>query len=295
MIHSAVEGKAYYEDENNTISNANVELVYNRINAQNISIVEEEILVGTTTTDSNGKYAFTDLMPGEYNLTITKGDVYSSFEQISINENETLSHNVSLELVPVTTTGYTEYNGEIVGGIPIKFGPDASVENNTVQNQQVNSDEDGFYLINLIPGSYNVTVEKKDSQGQVLIYSFVGKLELQQAEGTKSYDISLAKNSTTVSGYTSYAGANVINITNIKFVPDGAVANNTAVYSKTISSNAAGYYTVELSPGSYNISVNHPFNESGKNYSYTFEGQKDITSIEPPITYNIAMSRVERD
>jgi len=95
MKHSSINGKVYYNDENDVVSDANVELVYKRmdINGQN---VEEEILANTTTTDSNGRYAFTNLIPGEYELTVTKGDLYRSFVQISLGENETLSQNVSI-------------------------------------------------------------------------------------------------------------------------------------------------------------------------------------------------------
>jgi len=292
MKHSSIAGKVYHNDENDTISDANVELVYKRmdINGQN---VEEEILTGTTTTDSDGKYSFVDLVPGEYNLTVTKGDSYRSVEQIPLGENQTLSYNVSLELMPVTTTGYTRYNGQAVGGIPITFSSDGFVENNTAKDETVTSADNGSYTIALTPGAYNVTVEKKESS--IVVYSFNDKLTVSTGEVEVVKPISLTKNSATVSGFTSYAGVNIANITNIKFEPNGAVAGNTAIYSRTVSSNETGYYTLELSPGSYNVSVNYKFNQSGQNYTYTFEGKKDISSIEPPITYNIAMSRVERD
>lgn len=288
MKHSGVEGKVYYNTENNTISGANVELTYNRMDMGG-NVSEEIPAVAVTTTDSNGKYAFTDLIPGEYNLTVTKDNTYRSVETISLNENETLSQNVSLELVPVTTTGYTRYNNMAVGSIPITFSPDGSHPDNTAKVAQVTSAENGSYSIDLTPGYYNVTVEKKDSLSQVLVYSFNGKLEnVSIEEAPRFYDISLTKNSTTVSGFTSYAGANIANITEITFEPN---ENNTAGYG-VATSNETGYYTVELSPGSYNVSVSHPFSEGGQNYTYKFEGKIVVpVPLIDKIPYNIVMTR----
>lgn len=289
MKHSSITGKVNYSDDE--ISDANVELIYKRMTIDG-KTVEKEILAGTTTTDGAGKYTFSDLVPGEYNLTVAKGNSYRLIKEITIEEDATMSYNVTLDLMPVTTSGSTKYNNQAVGAIQITFSPDGLEEDNTAKTSQTTSAQNGSYSINLMPGYYNVTVEKKT--GDVLIYSYTGKLVLPIGKGTETYDIPLTKNSITVSGYTSYAGANVVNVTNIKFEPDSNVVNNTAKSSSTISSNSAGYYTVELSPGSYNVSVYHEFNQSGQNYTYTFEGKKDISSTDP-ITYNIAMSRVERD
>jgi len=293
MKYSSIAGEVYYNDKNDTMSGANVELTYKRMTIDGKN-VEEEILTGTTTTDGNGKYAFSDLVPGEYNLTVTQGESYRSVEPISLGENETLSRNVSLGLVPVTTKGDTKYNGQAVGSIPITFSADGSVENNTAKDATVTSANNGSYMIDLTPGSYNVTVAKKVGVGQVLVYSFNGKLVVSIGEGETTKLISLTKNSTTVSGFTSYAGTNVANITSIIFDTNEAVANNTAQYSST-SSNETGYYTIELPIGSYNVSVSYKFNQSGQNYTYTFNGNLVISEVPSKITYNIAMTRKERD
>lgn len=294
MKHSAIEGNVFFEDESNTISDASVKLTYNRMDL--LGDIEEEIFVNSTTTDTEGKFAFSKtLVPGEYELNITKENKYRKVEQITLNENETLYINVSLEFTPVTVAGYTTYNGDAVGEVDISFSPDESVENNTAIEQSVTSGEDGLYEIDLAPGSYNVIVEEEDEE--ILVYSFYDKLNVSVGEASKSYDISLSKNSVTVSGHTSFEGTNKGNVTNIKFEPDVSVVNNTAIYSRTVQSNEIGQYSLELSPGSYIVTVNHSFGENGQNYTYTFNGTLTIEEkdIKLGITYNIAMARSETE
>lgn len=293
--HSSVNGKVYYNEESNVIGGANVELTYKRTDIYNN--IEKEIVVANTTTDSNGRYSFTDLVSGDYNITVTKLDpntnreLYSAVEEVTLSQNETLSQNISLELVPVNTTGYTRYSGQAIGGIDVVFTPDASDVNNTAAQDQVTTDASGHYQINLTPGTYVVSVAK--TLQNVLVYSFSGNLVLTPAQGTKSYDISMTKNSSTVSGYTTYSSVNAPNVSTIIFAPNTAVADNTAIYTVTTSSNSTGYYVAELSPGSYNVSVSYDFNESGQNYTYTYNANIEANSV-APMTYNIAMTRESR-
>jgi len=300
MKHSAIEGKVFFEDESNTISDASVKLTYRRKDpAGNI---EEEILVNSTTTGANGEFNFSKtLVSGEYELNVTKGNEFRKAEQITLNENETLVHNVLLEFTPVTVTGAATYNGIAVGEVDISFSPDESVENNTAIEQTVTSGEDGLYEIDLSPGSYRVTVEDyeivEEERERILVYSFYDKLNVSVGEISKSYDISLSKNSATVRGYTSFEGTNKANVTNIKFEPNISVVNYSAIYSRTVQSNETGQYSLELSPGSYIVTVNHSFSENGQNYTYTFNGTLTIEEkdIELGITYNIAMAKSETE
>jgi len=292
--HSAIEGKVFFEDETNTISDASVKLTYLRKDPA--GILREEIFVDSKTTDANGEFAFPKmLLPGEYELNVTKEDKYRKVEQITLAENETLTHDISLEYTPATITGSATYNGNAVGAVDISFSSDESIENNTAVEQTVTSGEDGLYVVDLTPGNYNVIVGMEDEE--ILVYSFYDKLNVSVGEVSKSYNIPLSKNSVTVSGYTSFEGTNKVNITNIKFEPDYSVENNTAIYSKTVQSNEIGHYSLELSPGSYIVTVNHSFSENNQNYTYTFDGTLTIeeNDIELGITYNIAMAKSETE
>jgi len=102
MKHSSIAGKVYYNDEDNSIGGADVELTYNRMDISG-QTVEAEILAGTTTTDSNGEYAFSDLVPGVYLINATKFNTttghldYYAEEYITLEENEIKSFNISVK------------------------------------------------------------------------------------------------------------------------------------------------------------------------------------------------------
>ena len=139
----------------------------------------------------------------------------------------------------------------------------------------------------LTPGAYNVTVKK--TEGATTVYTFSGKLSLFIGEGTASYNLTLTKASVTVSGSTTYNGVGKANMTVI-FTKDLAVENNTAV-TTSVKANASGVYTIELTPGSYNVSVDELLNESGINVSYTGTGVITVRSGDAPRVFDIILTR----
>jgi hypothetical protein len=68
------------------------------------------------------------------------------------------------------------------------------------------------------------------------------------------------------------------------------VENKPAVET-SVKSSTTGSYTIELTPGSYNISVEELVNESGQNVTYTFSGQLTVTAGEAPQTFDIILAR----
>ncbi|UCF50205.1 MAG: glycosyltransferase family 39 protein [Thermoplasmatales archaeon] len=287
LKNSSIEGKVFFEDESNPIGNAPILLIYQRMNIQ--GGVDEEFLVGSIDTDANGKYAFYDLVPGEYKLQVEKDLTYRSYEEITLGENETKYHNVSMELTPVRVFGSTIYKAEGLKEIGIFFKPDESVENNTAVESSISSDENGFFEVDIPPGSYNVEVDEKI--GNILVYSFEGYLELQLGEGRRGYNISITKHSSNISGYTLLNGEKIDNVTKIRFIPDLSIENNSAIYGFTTESDETGYYSLELSPGYYNVSVEHEFIEDDKNYTYVFSS-KFVVDVEPSIyKYDISVTK----
>ena len=289
--HSSIKGKVYYDNESNTINDTTILLIYKRMNI--MGEVDEQFLVDNIDTDSKGRYVFSDLVPGDYEMQIQKEFKYRTLEEITLGENETLYYNISLEIQPVRVHGNTTYKGNKVNDINISFLPDPSVENNTAEEGTIDSTDDGYYEIDLYPGLYNVTVEEKE--GNILVYSFEGKLDLQFGEGFRSFEISLTKHSTNVSGFVSLKGKNIENITEIRFLPDNSIGNNSAIYSVIAETDEAGFYALELSPGSYNVSVSQEFTENDQNYTYIFNG-KLVIGITPSIkTYNIPVTKEATD
>jgi dolichyl-diphosphooligosaccharide--protein glycosyltransferase len=199
---ASVEGKIYYDEDHDTeydtgeeLENVEVDIIYQKLSIDGASMIDE-FLVDTLQTDQNGFYSFSSLIPGIYTINATKYPDYEAEEKIELEANITASFNVSMSLVPVTVSGYTNYEDEVVGNISIIFSSNGSVENNTAASlQTVTSDNTtGFYEIMLTPGHYNISInETKFEDNQNVTYVFGGQLELNIGEGTKTFDIIMTR------------------------------------------------------------------------------------------------------
>ena len=144
------------------------------------------------------------------------------------------------------------------------------------------------------PNLVVIEYEIYGKEGNTLVYSYEGKIDVQIGEGSRTLDISLKKESATISGTTSFDGSNIANIS-IAFTRDLSVYNNTAI-SASVTSDETGSYTIELAPGTYNVTVDHPLAAEGQtNYSYKFSGELVITTVPSTRTYDIVMSKAETD
>jgi hypothetical protein len=292
---STVRGVIYYDTNKDTkytageeASNVEVKLSYTTLDAT-------EKPVENITTSATGTYAFSSLVPGEYTINASKRNSatlyldYITEQTVTLEANTMTWENISLAFAPVTVQGFTTYGTTTVNGISVAFSIDKSVKNNTAKAVTASSDTAGLFVAKLTPGSYNVTVTK--TNGATLVYSFEGKLTITMGQATTYYNIALTKNSVTVSGSTKskYNGIGIANMT-ITFAQDIIVQNNSAVPTSTISSTT-GAYTIELTPGSYNISVSELVNESGQNITYTYNSQLTISPGQAPQTYDIMLTR----
>jgi dolichyl-diphosphooligosaccharide--protein glycosyltransferase len=288
---SSIEGKVYFEDESNTIEGVTVILFYKRMDIT--GEIDEEFSVNSTDTGSDGKYAFYDLVPGEYELRCQKDLLYRQREEVTLTENMSLIQNISLEYNPVRVVGSTRYKGAGIGDIEIEFTP-SLIENNTAINKEtIVTEENGAYQIDITPGFYDVSV--RDYEGQILVYTFDDALELPVGSGRRDLNITLTKLTTNLSGYTKYNDINVPNITDIRFSPDRSIENNTAIYGVSVDSDENGFYTIELSPGIYNVTVDYQLIENEQNYSYIFKSSLEISDEPLVITSDINMIRQEID
>jgi hypothetical protein len=268
-------------------SDVHIQLTYTKLDGTQLSVTN-------SITGASGSYAFSSLIPGAYTLNATKMNTstghldYLTEQTITLTANKTSWVNISLTYAPVLVSGDTIYDTTAIAGIPITFVPDKSVKNNTATKQgSATSNAQGLYSLQLTPGSYNVTVKK--TEGATTVYTFTGKLSLSIGEGTASYGISLIKTSISFSGTTTYNGAGKANMT-IFFTKDIKVGNNTAV-TTSVKTNSNGLYTIELTPGSYNVSVEELVNESGQNMTYMYTGTFTVRSGEAPKVYDIILTR----
>jgi dolichyl-diphosphooligosaccharide--protein glycosyltransferase len=268
-------------------SGVQIQLTYTKLNGAKLSVTN-------ATTGASGAYAFPSLVPGEYALNATKINTSSGYldflteQAVTLTANRTSWVNISLTYAPVAVSGHTLYETTPVSGIPITFAPDKSVANNTATKQSTaTSNAQGVYTVALIPGTYNVTVKK--TEGATTVYTFTGKLLLHIGEGTASNNISLTKVSVTVSGSATYNGSGKANMT-IFFAKDLNIQNNTAI-TTSVKTKANGLYTIELTPGSYNMTVEERINESGQNVTYLSTGRIAVTNGDAPRVFNIILTR----
>jgi hypothetical protein len=270
-------------------SDVNLQLTYTKLDATKMS-------VANVTTGTAGTYSFPGLIPGQYTLNATKLNTstgkrdYITEQAVTLSANKTSWVNISLTYAPVIVKGYTAYDLTNIPSIPVTFAPDKTVKNNTATKQvSATSDLRGLFETKLIPGSYNVTVKKTD--GGTTIYTFTGKLIVYIGEENASYNINLNKESVNVSGTVTYDAVGKANMT-VLFSEDFRVANNTAGI-KSVRTNANGAYTVELPPGTYNVTIEELVNESGQNVTYLGTAQITLVYHDAPKILNIVLTRVE--
>jgi len=113
------------------------------------------------------------------------------------------------------------------------------------------------------------------------VYTFEGKFNLTEGQGSLSENILMTKHSVNVSGVTSYQGIGK-NVT-IIFGKDGDIPDedNTAQEYTFTKSDTDGLYTIELTPGSYNISVySDEFSENGNRFTYEWDGKLTVTEAD---------------
>jgi len=188
-ISSSVSGTVYYNNDDNSsynldvdekISDATVELIY-------YSNLQQNYLSSkNTTTDSNGYYSFTDIIPGDYYIHAVKGTEYEAGPALTVNENTTQTFNISMSLASVNVSGYAKYLTTPVENATVSFEKDGSISKNTAVTDEVDTNKNGYYT-----GSYNVsiTVKEVNESGILYVYKTPGGLTLTVSE----IDITLGK------------------------------------------------------------------------------------------------------
>ena len=188
-------GAVYFDDNGNEaydtgeeISDASIEVIYASTGTNKV--------VETITTDVNGNYETSLFLPGAYKLNVTKLPDYETVTSVTIEEDKTVTKNVSIQYAKIEVTGETirEDTSQPVSNINITFAADTTVENNTANESETISDSDGTYFVELMPGSYMVDVaERVNESGTMVQYTYSGTLTISIGQDPISYDITLAR------------------------------------------------------------------------------------------------------
>jgi outer membrane protein assembly factor BamB len=104
------------------------------------------------TTGGNGKYLLTILLPGTYNLTVTKSGYVTNATSVIVSPGVTYTINRALGLANGIITGVvTDKNtGAYVVGATVTTG-----------SYQATTGADGKYTLSVPPGTYTVTISKQ--------------------------------------------------------------------------------------------------------------------------------------
>jgi len=275
----------------------NVEIRFHEIFAFTAEGGASSIDRGSVTTDENGYYNISGLMPGFYM-------VRAELDNFIINERLTgflpgnNSYNVS-KLKPASVEGRIYYDsnnnddydaGEEMKDVKVdiiykKIAIDGTTVEDEILVDTMQTDVNGDYSFSsLIPGQYKIGTEKLGE------YGIIKDVTLEENK-TTSFNISIELLDVVVSGNTKYENNNLGNIS-ILFSQDLSVSNNTAIGGTTLS-DSNGYYEIGLQPGHYNITVDQLVNESGQNVTYTYTGTLELKIGEGSKYLDILMAREE--
>lgn len=247
--------------------------------------------IQSSSTDDAGYYNISGLLPGIYILQASIDDliIYEDYARIYSGEN---TYNIS-KPKPADVEGIVYFdenkNGEYDSGEEMKE-VDVELQYIKITGDRKTIDSvtssDGSYSFNsLIPGQYVLSATKGND------YGIEEAVSLEENK-TTTLNISLGYTSITVSGVTKSQTTNIENTT-IRFEVDGSIVDNSAEKAET-KSNTTGVYSVDLMPGSYNITAeSETINESGINVIYVYSGKLEVQIGEVSKTFDIVMTREE--
>ncbi len=191
----SVEGTVYFDENNNgeydegeELSGVTIDVIYTATGTNNI--------VETIVTDENGRYSTSEFLPGLYELHATKLPDYETTIQVNIPENDTLTENIMIQYAMIDVSGETlrDDTNQPVANMTITFTVDPTVENNTANDTETQSDETGSYSTELMPGSYLVAVDEMVNETGIMVsYTFTGTLNIAVGQDPVTYDVPLIR------------------------------------------------------------------------------------------------------
>jgi hypothetical protein len=223
------------------------------------------------TTEEEGYYNATELLPGYYQIVaLTKEGYQIDNTVVPVYGGENTYDIIQPKVGSVKGTVYFDNNrngtydsGEEMDNVNLDLIYTSTGENKVVSSLM--TDTDGSYsFTDFLPGNYQLQMKK--------LPDYESSLDITITENTTtSLNAFIEYASIKVSGETKNQETieSVANIT-ITFSPSLQVENNTAE-SATTKSDAASRYSIDLKPGTYNVSVFEERQENNINVTYSYE------------------------
>jgi dolichyl-diphosphooligosaccharide--protein glycosyltransferase len=231
-----------------------------------------------TTTSEKGYYNFKNLIPGYYILTVFTDEfiIYNNLIKIFSGNN---TENVAKpENANIGGKAYYDDNkddiytsGEELSNAQVTLLYSAIEEQPLTEVQNITTDDEGNYEFqSLIPGTYTIRV----LEGK----NYTTELTVSLAENTtKIFNISAELFPVTVKGKTIFDG-NPISDIELLFERNESIKDNTAEDSIIIT-ETDGKYSVDLTPGTYNISVEKYDEDNPDVLVYTLENKSLVFEV----------------
>jgi len=227
------------------------------------------------TTDENGYYNLSGLMPGIYMVRAVLDDfvIHENYAFIFSGNN---SYNISKpKTAAVEGTVYFDDNengeydaGEEMNNVDVELlYTKLDGENKLVKS--TTTDEIGTYSFSsLDPGRYIINATKRNSATGYLDYANEEQVTLTENE-TTTFNVSIRYAPIVVSGLVTYEGTPIEEV-GVFYDPDESVEDNTAE-ENSIPTDSNGTYELPLSPGKYNVSL---IKYDGETLVYVLSGEK---------------------
>jgi len=211
-------------------------------------------------TDENGYYSKEGLYPGIYRIFFSDDDGYIlDLADKSIYEGNN-THNV-IKQKPGNLEGIVYYdenlNEEYDSGEEIEQATvTLSYNNKEIKNTTVG--KNASYSFENLTSGWSFGEDGNNINEYVIRaykspdYEFEGNVFVEE-NATKMFNISMDLTPVDVSGKALYSGEGIEEVT-IEFNKNESVELNTAE-AKTVTTTSGGKYTVELQPGSYNVTL----------------------------------------
>lgn len=214
------------------------------------------------TTDSEGKYTFTNMAHGTYSVTITCNDYITFTDNFTFNTSE---YDYNVNLTPITQTGNVNVTVTSSSGSPIK---NAEVQLTGQDNQYTDSSGKCTFS-NLNYSTYDISVTHTGYE------PYSGKVIVSESE--VNYPVSLAP--------TTQTGTINVNVTNhiSGDAVSGAKVTIGTTYKSTDSTGKCSF--TGMSYGSYIVKVTH---DDYDNYQTT------VTLNKSSITCNVSLLPIEK-
>ncbi|MED4051937.1 carboxypeptidase regulatory-like domain-containing protein [Priestia megaterium] len=199
---------------------------------------QSNVLISTTTTNTEGNYSFTQLAAGTYNLNFAASSFITATRTTTITAGQTQVLNVILQPQPGNVTGTVlSQDGTPVNGATIRLID----QFNTITTTVTTNTQGQYTIPNITPGQYSLTASSSNFQSQ-------------------SRGVTINSGQTTVSNFTLIPSPGTVigTITSSAGTPvEGAVIevlDSGSNVIATATSNAQGQYTInQLAPGTFRL------------------------------------------